>query len=146
MIGIKPKRRWFRFSLRTLFVLVTMVGVGYGIFLFQKEARLVYQRRQFVAKLEADGKNIKGMIDASAELSPLKNPDRTLSPVRKFLSDHNYSRVVLPLSYTQTNIDQAVALFPEAEIQHWQPDGAPRGGPNGNKYQLIHSVVIQQMK
>ena len=30
MTETKPKRRWFRFSLRTLFVLVTIIGVGAG--------------------------------------------------------------------------------------------------------------------
>ena len=120
MTETKPKRRWFRFSLRTLFVLVTIIGVGYGIFLFQKDASLVHQRRQFVAKLEEDSKHLKGFSSSSAELSPLKNPDRTLSPTRRYLGDHNYSRIVLPISYSQTDVDQAVALFPEAEIQHWK--------------------------
>jgi hypothetical protein len=140
MTEAKPKRRWFRFSLRTLFVLVTVFGIGAGVFLFQKEARLVHQRRQFVAKLETEAKNLKGLSDAIAEPSPLKNPDRTLSPIRKYLGDHNYSRIVLPLSYSQTDVDQAVVLFPEAEIQHWQPHGA--FGGNG----FIHPVVVQEMK
>jgi hypothetical protein len=30
MTETKPKRRWFRFSLRTLFVLVTVIGVAAG--------------------------------------------------------------------------------------------------------------------
>jgi hypothetical protein len=149
MTETKQKRRWFRFSLRTMFVVVTIVGVGYGIFLFQKQASLVHQRHQFVVKLEEDAKQLKGMSAASAELSPLKNPDRTLSPIRRYLGDHNYSRLVLPFSYNQTDIDQAVALFSEAEIQHWEPLrplGARYGGANGNDHQWISPVVIQEMK
>ena len=144
MTETKPKRRWFRFSLRTLFVLVTIFGVGYGIFLFQKDAIFVHQRRQFVAKLEADGKNLKGLSAASAELSPLKNPDRTLSPIRKYLGDHDYSRIVLPISYSQTDVDQAVALFPEAEIQHWKPRGPAFGDQKA--IQWISPMIVQQMR
>jgi hypothetical protein len=146
MTETKPKRRWFRFSLRTLFMLVTIIGVGYGVFLFLKEARLVYQRRQFVAKLEADAKSLKGLSDASAEPSPLKNPDRTLPPIRRYLGDHSYSRIVLPISYSQTDVDQAVALFPEAEIQHWKQRGPAFGGPKGNNYRWISPIVVQHMR
>ena len=39
MTETKPKRRWFRFSLRTLFVLVTIICIS----------RLVWQERELSA-------------------------------------------------------------------------------------------------
>jgi hypothetical protein len=140
MVEGKPKRRWFRFSLRTLFLLVTIIGVGYGIFLFQRDARLVIQRRQFIAELKAF-KKTRNVFDVKAELSPLKNPDRTLSPVRRFLNDHCYSIIRLPRSYQQTLVTQAVSLFPEAQIEHWQ-----QVTPTTNGAFWISPVVIQEMK
>ena len=35
MTETKPKRRWFRFSLRTLFVLVTIIGIAAGWVTYQ---------------------------------------------------------------------------------------------------------------
>ena len=45
MTEIKPKRRWFRFSLRTLFVLVTIAGLAAGWVLHQ--LNWLEQRREF---------------------------------------------------------------------------------------------------
>jgi hypothetical protein len=45
MTETKPKRRWFRFSLRMLFVLVTLVGVVAGWVAYQ--LNWIRQRREF---------------------------------------------------------------------------------------------------
>ena len=42
----KPKRRWYQFSLRTFFVLVTLVCVGFGWLGWQ--LRIVWDRRDFL--------------------------------------------------------------------------------------------------
>ena len=141
MTETKPRRRWFRFSLRTLFVLVTMICISFGASLLLMQFRIVQQRQQFVARLTADSNGKNDGSDSGATLSPLKNPDRTLSPTRRFFGDHNYSVIVLSTKYGQDLIDKAVALFPEAQIKHWQPVG-PR--IPGNKYVWISPVVIQK--
>ena len=33
----KPRRRWFRFSLRTLLILVTLLSIGLGLFVYRGE-------------------------------------------------------------------------------------------------------------
>ena len=44
----KPKRRWFRFSLRTLFLLVTLACIWLGI-----QASTVHHRRQLLSRLDS---------------------------------------------------------------------------------------------
>ena len=46
MTETKPTRRWFRFSLRTLFVVVTIVGVAAGWVTYQ--LNWLEQRREFI--------------------------------------------------------------------------------------------------
>jgi hypothetical protein len=48
MTETKPKRRWFKFSLRTLFVLVTIAGVGASWVTYQ--LNWIQQRHVFLAK------------------------------------------------------------------------------------------------
>jgi hypothetical protein len=48
MIETKPKRRWFRFSLRTLFVFVTIACIWLG-----SQASTVYHRRQLLSRLDS---------------------------------------------------------------------------------------------
>ena len=48
MTETKPKRRWFRFSLRTLFVLMTVIGVWLGY-----QASSVRQRKQLLSRLDS---------------------------------------------------------------------------------------------
>jgi hypothetical protein len=44
-----PKRRWFAFSLRTLFVVVTLVACWLGY-----ELNWIRQRRDFAARVETE--------------------------------------------------------------------------------------------
>ena len=47
MTETKPKRRWFQFSLRTLFVVVTVFGVWFGL-----EIRHIRQRADMLKWLD----------------------------------------------------------------------------------------------
>jgi hypothetical protein len=56
MTEANPKRRWFRFSLRALFLLVFVVAVGSGFFAFKlQQAR---QQRQVIAAIESLGGSV----------------------------------------------------------------------------------------
>ena len=48
MTETKPKRHWFRFSLRTLFVLVTIIGVAAGWVAYQ--LNWIRQRHEFLGR------------------------------------------------------------------------------------------------
>jgi hypothetical protein len=110
----KPKRRWFRFSLRTLFVLVTIVGIAAGWVRYQ--TNWVQQRREFLNALaaERDAGDEQFNRVGAMELPPAEpNP---IPFVRKILGDRPYFDVVLPERYGQDLIDRANGLFPEALI------------------------------
>jgi hypothetical protein len=140
MTETKPKRRWFRFSLRTLFVVVTVICVAIGA-LPWREFSLVQHRKQFVSDLNQAGSNKGGSWDGHAYLSSLNSGDRTLSLWRRYCKDHCYPEIELPSKCSQDLIDKAVELFPEAQIWRWQSYGKPT---NGN--QAVMRVVIQEGK
>ena len=52
MTETKPKRRWFRFSLRTLFVLVTITSVT--AWWWTRQLNWVRERHKFLATLSVD--------------------------------------------------------------------------------------------
>jgi hypothetical protein len=63
MTDAKPKRRWLRFSLRTLFVLVTIIGVGAGWVTYQLNwIRERHKWREWL-NAHAGGGSIGGMQD-----------------------------------------------------------------------------------
>src|SRR5436190_21469206 len=51
MTESKPKRRWFRFSLRTLFVVVTVIGIGAGWVAYQ--LNWIRQRHEFAKRYDS---------------------------------------------------------------------------------------------
>jgi hypothetical protein len=138
MTETKPKRRWFSFSLRTMFLLVTIIGVAVGLTLFVSQWSLVHQRKQFLDQLNADINKSDWQVGSIP--SPVKNPDKSLSTFRRLFGDHNYSMITLPERYDQTHVDAAVRLFPEAQVRHWEPVGKVVG----NTYWTIPVVKSKE--
>jgi hypothetical protein len=114
-----PRRRWFSYSLRTLFVLVTVVAVWLGL-----ELRFVRERESW---LQVN----KALIRAREpiELQPI--PARSVSVVgmwtysrptngsfpfwRKWLGDAPVEYIVFPEGWTDQ--ERVKRLFPEAELE-----------------------------
>ena len=127
----KPKRRWFRFSLRTLFVLVTVLCVWLGY-----QVNLVSQRRDFVRMLEQSPvyPTKKGRwaprewhpydsVAVAIRMTQLgSKPPQSIPWVRLVLGDETYWELVLPDTYEQAMVDKANKLFPEASIWQLTPD------------------------
>jgi hypothetical protein len=99
MTEIKPKRRWFKFSLRTLFVLVTIIGVGtvYAINL----ARWMEQRDEFIRTHRMSG--------SLKQIPPLDVPERIHSGVLRRFSGP------VGLEAKESEFAKAKGLFPDAE-------------------------------
>ena len=112
MTETKPKRRWFTFSLRTLFVLVTVLCVWLGY-----QVNWIWQRREFVRKLCVDSGNFEA---GSARTETLQGHDSpTISWIRRAFGDQAYSILILPEKYTPDLIERANDLFPEALVHRW---------------------------
>jgi hypothetical protein len=102
MTDTKPKRRWFRFSLRTLFVMVTIIGVAAGWAGYQ--LNWIRQRHAFISNSPP---KIVGLV-AGRNDPTFKSP-WTLNlfgeePIRKLLG------------VQEQYVSEAKALFPEATI------------------------------
>ena len=135
-----PKRHWFRFSLRTLFVLVAVFCVAAKAWTSLRDFNLIQQRKQFTSDLNQIGSSKGGTWDGHAYLT-LNSRDQTLTTWRRFLNDHSYAEIELPIKCGHDLIDRATALFPEAQVCQWQEVGKPTNGR-----QTIVRVVIQEGK
>ena len=129
MTETKPKRRWFRFGLRTLFVLVTIFGVGAGWVAYQ--LNLIRQRHQFldsvsVALVAENLWQASTISQMSAKLTP-----KPISWVRRVLGDTGTGFIILPPRHDENQIDQANALFPEARIFQWSEPFTTSDGHGG---------------
>jgi hypothetical protein len=119
----KPKRRWFRFSLRTLFVLVTIVGIWLGL-----QVRTVMHRKQMLAFLDAEcaGKfnpydrifrpDNECVLDGPVELTDKPR----VSFIRRLLGDRTVPIICLPTSMTSDDVLQFTCTFPDAFITQFE--------------------------
>jgi hypothetical protein len=99
-----PKRRWFRFSLRTLFVVVTVAALFLGwIGVSLKQAR---QRTDVLQSLEVSGARITRI---PAKSSPFM--------LRTFGATY-VGEILLPSdTFSVSDVNRARAIFPEAKIE-----------------------------
>ena len=95
----KPKRRWFRFSLRTLFVLVTIIGVGAGWVAHQ--LNWIRQRHEFL--------NRHPQVYFEA--------DRKCPWPLKLFGEKTFKMLIVPSRAE----DEAKRLFPECQIRAFDP-------------------------
>jgi hypothetical protein len=103
----KPKRRWFTFSLRTLFVLVTIIGVGAGLYLHR--LRIIKLERDKVSGvwvLKGGSKwNLYGDLDVGM-------PDNGIGSI----DFHHENPVTLP-DGSSTAISRAIYMVDGDQIQ-----------------------------
>jgi hypothetical protein len=117
---LATKRRWFRFSLRTLFVAVTVIGVWLGW-----QFNFVNERRAMRAWIVDHG----GFVDiftrpdttgslAIIHYSRLMGPDEEpeIPQWRRWLGDEAVNQVMMPAESSAADINRAKHLFPEGEV------------------------------
>jgi hypothetical protein len=96
---------WFRFQLRTLFVLVTLICIFCGYFSWAMNWKR--QRREFAS--------YRNKLYAHTE-SPFSLPTR--APIWLWpLGEPGYVEIVFDRDATEQKLEEAARLFPEAEIK-----------------------------
>ena len=113
----KPRRRWFRFNLRTMFMLVTLFSVWLG-----RETWVVRERLAMRKWLDEIGGHAYPTIKVPKynSLKPLYlETINTLPFWRRWLGDESLGVVSLPAR--SEHVEQISRLFPEAKIVNLAP-------------------------
>jgi hypothetical protein len=110
----KPRRRWFRFTLRTMFLLVTLFSVWLGW-----QTWLVRERSAMRKWLEEnDGLVSPTMQFSDPDIKPITfEKVNTLPFWRRWLGDQSIATVTFSVfPWPAEDIERAKRLFPEAKI------------------------------
>ena len=114
------KPRWFRFSLRTLFVLVTLLACALGWLVWQ--IQIVRERKSLLSEVSRYNSSypfdqlyfdvLEGKI---AIYGPLPEQVR-VSWVRRALGDNSYMSITLPEHVPANVIERVESAFPESHL------------------------------
>jgi hypothetical protein len=104
MTDAKPNRRWFRFRLRTLFVLVSIASVPLGWVAYQ--LNWIRQRHRFLQRHQQPDYELLVTDDEARART-----DRFPWPLRLFGEQEKWA-VHAPAN----EADEAAKLFPEADV------------------------------
>ena len=125
---LAPNRRWFHFSLRTLFVVVTVLGIWLGW-----QLHFVSRRKQAINWLEKD---LDGLVIYSSWVrdDPALARDRPdvlkwpqLPFWRRWLGDETIAEIWLPKdAYNDANLARLAKCFPEALLRDPSTLGPPQ--------------------
>jgi hypothetical protein len=103
-----PKRRWFQFGLRTMFVALTLFAVWLGW-----ELKCIRERRAFIDWLRTS--SVNGFTRGEVIENAAFNEPQRIPVWRQWLGDKSFQMVVLH-DVTVEDGRTALRLFPEARI------------------------------
>ena len=107
-----PRRRWFSFSLRTLFVVVTIFCVWLGW-----QVRIVHERRAVLDEIAGAGY-------VTLEDSHWKRPSYQelirVSSVRRLFGDSSYFSITVPPNTSPQLLERLEYAFPESNLYLWE--------------------------
>lgn len=111
-----PERRWFRYSLRTLFAVVTVVACWLGY-----ELNWIRQRRMVIGDPQV--KSIKYHIQISGPFSgPIRRIEYEIAPwPLRWLGEAGYSNILLEMGATDDELFRVRRLFPETGVEVDEP-------------------------
>ena len=118
-----PRRRSFTFSLRTLFVVVTLVGFALGSAVSQTQSRRAMSDR--AASLGA-------VVYLTNEKRSVVEERRSYAPgiVRRLVGDRAVTFIILPHNFPDKSGDELIAAFPEASFAQEHITGDQTPDPN----------------
>ena len=104
MTETKPKRRWFRFSLRSLFVLVTIAGIGAGWVAYQ--LKWIRDRHEFRGRFYV------------FSFVPKDYPIQPPWSLKLF----GETPLIIGLKIPEAELSLARSLFPELPLEPYPPN------------------------
>jgi hypothetical protein len=138
----KRKRRWYQFSLRTLFLVVTAVGVWLGW-----EAHVVRERKAALEEIQRAGGSSWTMADFCQLWDQLQEPrpkeaSATVPFVRAWFGDEPIPEIDVAHDAPPGEEKRIAILFPEANVgrslgnvEGWSEE-EPRVVPNNSQFKL----------
>jgi hypothetical protein len=99
-MSTSPRRRWFQFSLATMFVVVTAVAIWLGW-----ELKFIRDRKATIARMVADGSG-----------SAIPKPASLYPSWRRRLGDELFGLIIVPDAWTEGDAMAVKSLFPESRI------------------------------
>jgi hypothetical protein len=109
-----PKRRWPRFSLWTLFVVVFLLALPMGYIAWTLQ--LIHRREAVLEEMRHNG----GRVEYGYELFQFKDGQWVLPSVpafRRSLGDEAIGGIILPDNYTDEDLSRIRSRFPEANVE-----------------------------
>jgi hypothetical protein len=118
----KPRRSWFRFSLRTLLILMTLVCCWLAW-----ESAIVRQRKALLAQMQASGAFTISKTPATWTVSSLTNPKEyprpaTIPWVRRCLGDEAIQYVSYFNVPPEIDLQRVKRTFPETQFIEVHPE------------------------
>ena len=113
-----PHRRWFRFSLRTLFVAVTLFACWLGW-----QMKFIRDRKEMRQWIVAQGGHTGNFGDPFADDLFNEESEEIAPPIpwlRQILGDEGIGYIELPRKSSSADRNRIAALFPEANILPWE--------------------------
>ena len=108
-----PRQRWFRFSLGTMFIVVTFFAVWLGW-----ESHTVRRRRRCRREIEASGGEFVGSIGGNISEARAAEEGYRISVVRKLMGDSEAFTIYFGRFATPEDMKRA-SYFPEASVYEW---------------------------
>ena len=104
-----PKRRWFAYSLRTLFVVVTVFGCWLGL-----ELKFIHEREACAVRISQAGGGVAAYPNVFR--GSQRWPPPRIPLWRRWLGDRPFDGMMVPPEWPEAEAKQARSLFPEAFV------------------------------
>jgi hypothetical protein len=122
-------RRWFRFRLRTILLIVALLAIPCAW--LGSEWKLVRARAALIERVEAAGgtaSSVKYYPLPSITIQPGAQSDQ-ISAARRWLGDRAITQITIPDNFSDDDEKQILDRFPETEVvKYWpfDPSRQPR--------------------
>jgi hypothetical protein len=111
LLAIKPIRDRLRFNLRTIFVVLTFLGIWFGW-----QVNTVHTRRTMRREIDASGGQVESRIGGgNIQIERAGDENYHISTIRRLLGDSAVHQIFFPRLTTAKDMRRA-SYFPEAEV------------------------------